>query len=85
MGGHTKETTPLLSPAARWEMVEAAQAKEVARLTNRDVLRIIRNLGNVDSPWRAAPNTSGLVEQQLVFQRLRKVGNSPVQRDRRSA
>lgn len=64
----------MLSPAVRWEMVEAAQAKELARMTEERRLELIEMLGEVESQWAPMPDeiTSGLVQQQAIFMRARR-------------
>lgn len=51
---------------ARWEAVAAAQAKELAAMTDERAWEIMQNLGAVE-PWRERPDWSGLVEQQAIF------------------
>jgi hypothetical protein len=54
------------------EMLETIRARELAAMTDGDVLRIIKSLNVVGKPWREREDWSGLVEQQALFRRLAK-------------
>lgn len=56
---------------ARWEAVEVFKAQELAGMTEEQAREIIQSLAAVDT-WRERPEWSGLVEQQAIFQRLRR-------------
>ncbi len=56
---------------ARWEAIQAAQAKELAAMTDEQVRQIIPTL-SAPEPWRMFPDWSGLVEQQAMFMRGHK-------------
>ncbi len=55
--------------AARWEAVETVKAQELAALTDARAVEIMLSLVAVEG-WRMDPDSSGLVEQQALFQRL---------------
>ncbi len=57
---------------ATCEMLETVRARELAALTDEDVLRIIQSLSVAEKPWRDREDWSGLVEQQAIFHRLAK-------------
>lgn len=57
---------------ARWEAVERFKAHELAGLTEERARQIIQSLGAVEG-WRERPDWSGLVEQQSIFQKGRKL------------
>ena len=56
---------------ARWEAVETFRARELAAMTEERACQIIQSLGAVEA-WRERSDWSGLVEQQAIFQRLRR-------------
>jgi hypothetical protein len=57
---------------ARWEAVETVKAQELAALTNERAWEIIQRLGAVEG-WRERPDWSGLVEQQEIFLKGRRL------------
>lgn len=57
---------------ARTEAMQRVHDEELRALTDADVLRILKSLNVVGTPWRERPDWSGLVEQQAIFHRRRK-------------
>jgi hypothetical protein len=57
---------------ARWEAVAAAHAQELAALTEERAREVIQSLGASEG-WRERPDWSGLVEQQAVFSKGRRL------------
>ena len=54
------------------ELLERIRIRELAAMTNEDVLRHIQSLSTCEPPWRERPDWSGLVEQQAFFHRRKK-------------
>jgi len=59
---------------ARYESLERLAARELASMTEEEALRRMYNLVAVGKPWRQCPDYSGLVEQQRLFMRARRIG-----------
>ena len=53
------------------DLLAVVQTHEVAALTHERALAQTRDLLEFEEAWRADPHSSGLVEQQALFQKLR--------------
>lgn len=72
-------TTPSQEQMKAWvrqwretgDWLAVVQTREVAALTHEQALAQTRALLELEQTWRADPLSSGLVEQQALFQKLR--------------
>jgi hypothetical protein len=58
---------------ARTEALETVRTREIAAMTEEEAVKQIRSLCVAETPWRERPNWSGLVEQQAIFHRKKKL------------